>query len=178
MHLPTDGTPLPGYELAQADLERGHRTVAAAAEAQLAGLAVQLATRTPKRPTTTPRLARAPPASRSVSAAKSEATSPPRPPASNRLRRRARRECRAGAAAAAAADLSDRRRRKPAGARPARAAAPIQLASLSPNEIVNMRGLWDDTGDAVAASPPAAETNALSVSSARRTAARLPRAAT
>jgi len=29
VHLPTDGTPLPGYELAQADLERGHRTVAA-----------------------------------------------------------------------------------------------------------------------------------------------------
>ena len=29
VHLPADGTPLPGYELAQADLERGHRTVAA-----------------------------------------------------------------------------------------------------------------------------------------------------
>ena len=31
VHLPTDGTPLPGYELAQADVERGtnHRTVAA-----------------------------------------------------------------------------------------------------------------------------------------------------
>ena len=31
VHLPTDGTPLPGYELARADVERGanHRTVAA-----------------------------------------------------------------------------------------------------------------------------------------------------
>ena len=29
VHLPTDGTPLPGYELAKADLENGHRTVAA-----------------------------------------------------------------------------------------------------------------------------------------------------
>ena len=27
VHLPTDGTPLPGYELALADIERGHRTV-------------------------------------------------------------------------------------------------------------------------------------------------------
>jgi len=44
----------------------------------------------------------------------------------------------------------------------------MQLAALSPNEIGNMRGLWDNTGDAVAASPLGAETNALSVSSARR----------
>ena len=29
VHLPTDGTPLPGYELALADVERGHRTAAA-----------------------------------------------------------------------------------------------------------------------------------------------------
>src|SRR5204863_837580 len=56
----------------------------------------------------------------------------------------------------------------PAPAPAPRAAAPIQFASLSPNQIVNMRGLWDNTGDAVAASAPAAETNALSVSSARR----------
>ena len=42
VHLPADGTPLPGYELALADLERGdHRTVGRAAEAQLPGLAVR-----------------------------------------------------------------------------------------------------------------------------------------
>ena len=101
----------------------------------------------------------APPASRGVSAksesSKPEANKPAAPgPRPNRLRRRARRECpAAGAAAAAAADLSSRRRGKPAGARPPapRAAAPIQLASLSPNEIVNMRGLWDNTADAAAA---------------------------
>ena len=42
VHLPADGTPLPGYELARADLERGqppHR--GRPAEAQLPGLAVQ-----------------------------------------------------------------------------------------------------------------------------------------
>ena len=33
---------------------------------------------------------------------------------------------------------------------PRRAAAPVQLASLSPNEIVNMRGLWDSTAEAAA----------------------------
>ena len=44
-----------------------------------------------------------------------------------------------------------------------RPAAPINLASLSPNEIVNMRGLWEAQP---AAEAPAAD--ALNVSSARR----------
>ena len=41
VHLPTDGKPLPGYELALADLERGHPHRRRAAEAQLPGFAVQ-----------------------------------------------------------------------------------------------------------------------------------------
>ena len=56
--------------------------------------------------------------------------------------------------------------RKPA----LRPAAPVHLASLSPNQIVSMRGLWDDAEPQAPA--PAmvaiAETNALSVSSERR----------
>src|SRR5262249_49758774 len=43
-----------------------------------------------------------------------------------------------------------------------------QLASLSPNQIVDMRGLWDDPDSAATARA----TNALSVSSARRLPAR------
>ena len=41
VHLPPDGNPLPGYQLALADLERGQRTRDAAAEAQPARFAVQ-----------------------------------------------------------------------------------------------------------------------------------------
>jgi hypothetical protein len=47
-------------------------------------------------------------------------------------------------------------------------AAPVQLAALSPNEIVNMRGLWDSPAEAAPIRTPLAETNALSVSGARR----------
>jgi hypothetical protein len=55
-----------------------------------------------------------------------------------------------------------------AQATPPAQAAPIQLASLSPNQIVSMRGLWDSQDEPVVARIPVAETNALSVSSARR----------
>ena len=41
VHLPPDGNPLPGYQLALADLERGQRTAADAAEAQPARFAVR-----------------------------------------------------------------------------------------------------------------------------------------
>jgi hypothetical protein len=47
-------------------------------------------------------------------------------------------------------------------------AAPVHLASLSPNEIVSMRGLWDSSAETAASKTPLAETNALSVSSVRR----------
>jgi hypothetical protein len=167
VHLPTDGTPLPGYELAQADLERGHRTVAAPQKRSfLASLfnrdkdAEEADDNTRARETA--------PASRSVSAAKSEANKPAAP---------ARVQIASAAEPvvnAAPVPLPPRRpiyQVAAAESRPApvpRAAVPMQLAALSPNEIVNMRGLWDNTGDAVAASPLGAETNALSVSSARR----------
>src|SRR4029079_9867220 len=37
VHLPPDGNPLPGYELAKGDLERGHRTAAAPEKRRLLG---------------------------------------------------------------------------------------------------------------------------------------------
>ena len=45
------------------------------------------------------------------------------------------------------------------------ATAPIQVAALSPNQIVNLRGLWESLD---AAGKSAADTNAFAVSSARR----------
>jgi hypothetical protein len=47
--------------------------------------------------------------------------------------------------------------------------APVQVASLSANQIVDMRGLWDSLD-----TTPTAGTNALNVSSARRLLARAP----
>ena len=55
VHLPADGTPLPGYELALADLERGHRTGGSAARSAACSPRCSASRRTPKRPTTTPR---------------------------------------------------------------------------------------------------------------------------
>jgi hypothetical protein len=57
----------------------------------------------------------------------------------------------------------------PAPAFAPRQAAPIQLASLSPNDIVSTRGLWDNLTEAAPMKSPLGETNALSVSSQRRT---------
>jgi uncharacterized protein YcbK (DUF882 family) len=170
VHLPADGTPLPGYELAQADLERGHRTVAAPQKRSLlASLFGRDKDAEEADDNTTAR--ESAPASRSVSAAKSEANKPAAPV---RVQLASAAEP-VVSAQPVAVPLPPRRpiyqvaaaESRPAPAPAPRAAAPMQFASLSPNEIVNMRGLWDNTGDAVAASPPA-ETNALSVSSARR----------
>ena len=149
VHLPTDGTPLPGYELAQGR-PRARRTAPSPSRRSAASsLRCSAATRTPKRPTTTPRLARTPRHSRSVTA-KPEPASPRRQAsparAPGRLRRRARRErrsrcrCRRGGRSI--------RSPPPKAARPPapRAAAPMQLASLSPNDIINSRGLWDNFG--------------------------------
>ena len=169
VHLPTDGTPLPGYELAQADLERGHRTVAAPQKRSLLASLFSRDKDTEEADDNTTARESAP-ASRGVNAAKSETNKPAAP---------ARVQLASAAEPVVTAQpmpvpLPPRRpvyQIAAAESRPApapRAAAPVQLASLSPNEIVNARGLWDNTGEAVAASPPVAETNALSVSSARR----------
>jgi len=169
VHLPADGTPLPGYELAKADLENGHRTVAAPQKRSfLASLFGRDKDAEEADDNTTARESAA--ASRRVSAAKPEA---------NKTAAPARVQVASATEPVLSAQpvpLPPRRpiyqvaaaESRPAPAPAPRAAAPIQLAALSPNEIVNMRGLWDNAGDAVAASAPAAETNALSISSARR----------
>ena len=191
VHLPADGNPLPGYELAQADLERGvnRRTVAAPQKRTfLASLFGRDKDADEADDNSTAR--ETAPAPRGVNAkpgpAKSESVKPESAksepaktvqqtrrtrPHPGGVRRRAGREQRPGPAGAAAAAppiyqvAAVESRPAPAP----RAAAPIQLASLSPNEIVNMRGLWDSTADATPAKALVAETNALSVSSARRT---------
>ena len=62
VHLPTDGTPLPGYELARADVERGATTAPSPRRRSGASwLRCLAATRTAKRPPTAPLLAKPPP---------------------------------------------------------------------------------------------------------------------
>ena len=171
VHVPSDGNPLPGYELALADIERGanNRTVAApqkksflaslfgrdkdAEEADDNVIAREIAS-----------------APRGVNA-KSE---PNKPAAPSRVQLVSAADT-IPAASAAPVPLPPRRPvfqiaavdSKPAPVRAPRPSAPVDLASLSPNHIVNMRGFWD-SADAPAV-VAMAETNVLSVSSARRT---------
>lgn len=177
VHLPADGTPLPGYELAKADIERGanHGTVA---EPQKRSFFASLFSRdkdieevadssNAREAATAPRRVNA--SSKPAAPARMQVASAAEPETSN---------------AAVAVPLPPRRPvyqiaalesrpafapRQSAPTQPAPAqAARIQLASLSPNQIVGMRGLWDSPPESAAAKIPVAETNALSVSSARR----------
>ena len=170
VHLPTDGTPLPGYELAKADIERGanHRTVA---EPQKRSFFASLFSRDKDAEEVDDR-----------SAARDAATTPRSVNASSKPAAAARVQIASAAEPAAASMPVPLPPRRPmyqvasVESRPAPAprlaavaqAAPVQLASLSPNQIVGMRGLWDSQDEPAAAKIPVAETNALSVSSARR----------
>jgi uncharacterized protein YcbK (DUF882 family) len=184
VHLPADGTPLPGYELAQADLERGHRTVAAPQKRSfLASLFTRDKDAEEAGDNSTAREAAAP---RSVNAkidpAKAELAKPEpakaeasKPAAPARVQVASAAEPVVSNVQAQPVPLPPRRPIYQIAAvesRPApapRAAEPVQLASLSPNDIISARGLWDSMADATPAKAPVAETNALSVSSARRT---------
>jgi uncharacterized protein YcbK (DUF882 family) len=170
VHLPTDGKPLPGYQLALADLERGHRNVAtpekrnflarlfsrdkdaeeaddnasAASEAvpaptPAARTVVAAAKPVPAAPARTMVLASAMPEPAPVTETAVQVPMPPKRPIYQ----------------VATADT------QPAPA--PRPTAPINLASLSPNEIINMRGLWE------AQQPADAQASDTNVSSARRT---------
>jgi uncharacterized protein YcbK (DUF882 family) len=173
VHLPTDGDPLPGYQMARADIERGanHRTVSEPQKRTfLASLFSRDKDAEETADSTTAR--ESPGASRGVTA-KSEANKPepskPAAPARIQVASAAEPVVSAAPAQLVAVPLPPRRpiyqiaESRPA---PRRATAPVQLAALSPNEIVHMRGLWENSGDS--ATTPAADTNALSVSSARR----------
>ena len=189
VHLPTDGTPLPGYELALADVERGtnHRTVAAPQKRSfLASLfgrdkdSEEVADGASARETAA--------APRGVSAkSESKKPEPNKPAAPARIqvasaaepvvtKQPAQGPCRCRRGGRSIRSPRWKAARRP----PVRSAAapvvrsepaPVRLASLSPNEIVNMRGLWDSSAETAVSKTPLAETNALSVSSARRNSA-------
>ncbi|MBX9829726.1 MAG: DUF882 domain-containing protein [Xanthobacteraceae bacterium] len=156
VHLPPDGNPLPGYQLALADIERGHRTAATPQKKSfLASLfnrdkdTEEVDDNTTIRETAAawrnnakkPAPAAAP-ARTVVAAAQTPAPAAAQAPATQQA-----------SAQPAATDVPLPPRRpiyqvaaaesRPAPAPAPRPAAPINLASLSPNEIINMRGLWD-----------------------------------
>ena len=176
VHLPPDGNPLPGYQLALADIERGHR---GATTPQKKSFLASLFSRdkdteevddnTTIRETAAgwrngakPAPAAAP-ARTIVAAAQAPAPAAPAPAQG------AVPQMSAPQAAAADVPLPPRRpiyqvaaaESRPAPAPAPRPAAPINLASLSPNEIINMRGLWDGFQE-----PTSSGT--LNLSSARR----------
>jgi uncharacterized protein YcbK (DUF882 family) len=181
VHLPTDGTPLPGYELAQADLERGHRTVAAP---QKRSFLASLFNRDKDAEETDDNTATRVTASATRSGnAKSEASKsepnkiePTKPAAPAPARVQVASAGEPVVTNMQPVPLPPRRpiyqiaavESPPTPAPAPRPAAPVRLASLSPNQIVNMRGLWDSATDTAVLKSPLAETNALSVSSARR----------
>jgi uncharacterized protein YcbK (DUF882 family) len=172
VHLPPDGNPLPGYHLASADLERGQRTAAPPQKrSMLASLfsrdkdaeeaddnttareAAKAQRSAPAKP------APAAPARTVVAAVQTPAPAAPAPAV----------QATAPVVAEAPVPLPLRRpiyQVATAESRPApapRPAAPINLASLSPNEIINMRGLWDGFQETASASA-----DSLNLSSARR----------
>jgi len=171
VHLPSDGTPLPGYQLALADLERSHRTAAAPkkrsllaalfgvaqdaeesddnASAQQSVVAARRVTATPATPAPQP----APSAARTMvaSAAAPAPNNTPVPlPPVRPLYQIASAESR------------------PAPAPAPRPANSVNLAALSPNDIINQRGYWQQLPAATADRTPGDEPPAHSLSSARR----------
>jgi hypothetical protein len=172
VHLPSSGDPLPGYQLAKADLERGHHEVDAPQKrsflAKLFGRdkdAEEADDNATVRETASDRgvTAKAEPskagkpalvqlasAGEPVLTATRPVPLPPRRPTPTYQ--------------LAASDS------RPAPAPPApapREAPQLQLAALTPNQIVNTRGMWDAEA-MTAASNKVAETNALSVPGTRR----------
>jgi uncharacterized protein YcbK (DUF882 family) len=183
VHLPPDGNPLPGYQLALADIERGQRT---AAPPQKRSLLASLFSRDKDAEETddTTSAREAATAQRSVTAKPAPAPVAPgliapglAAPAPRTVV--AAVQTPAPAAQQAPAPVAEVQvplpPRRPiyqvasAESRPApapRPAQPINLASLSPNEIINMRGLWDGFQEATASA--AASSDSLNMSSARR----------
>jgi uncharacterized protein YcbK (DUF882 family) len=172
VHLPPDGNPLPGYQLALADLERGQRTAPTpqkrsllaslfnrdkdAEEADDTTSAREIAT---AQRALRQRPAPAAPARTVVAAVQTPAPTAPAPAV----------QAPAPVVAEAPVPLPPRRpmyqvasaESRPAPAPAPRPAQPINLASLSPSDIINMRGLWDGFQEA-------ASEDSLNLSSARR----------
>ena len=171
VHLPSSGDPLPGYELAKADLQSGNRTVA---EGKKKGFFASLFGREKEAEeaddTATVREATS---GRTVTA-KSD-THKPEPSKLVPPRVQIASAGEPALPSVVQVPLPPRRpmyqiaeASRPA-ATPRPAPAPAQGAELTPNQIVSMRGLWDgEAAPEPAAKIALAETNALSVSSQRR----------
>jgi uncharacterized protein YcbK (DUF882 family) len=179
VHLPSSGDPLPGYQLAKADLERGHRTVS---EPHKRSFMASLFRRDKDAEEADDNVTARESASvsRSVTAQSEAGKSDAKKPEPSKLvpaRVQLASAAEPVAIGTAPVPLPPRRpfyqvaESQPVPLplpRAARETAPVQVAALSPNQIVNLRGLWDDLANATAARPQVADTSALSVSSARR----------
>jgi uncharacterized protein YcbK (DUF882 family) len=173
VHLPSSGDPLPGYELAKADIERGDRGVAEPKKRTF--LASLFGRDKDSEEVDDNATAREASSGRSVTA-KSNTTKPEPSklvPARVQVASAAQPVAETPVVSAAPVPLPPRRPIYQIAASEARPAftpreAAAQVAELSPNEVVNTRGIWDDATPAAAAKIALAETNALSVSSARR----------
>jgi uncharacterized protein DUF882 len=172
VHLPPDGNPLPGYQLALADIERGHRSASAPQKKSfLASLfsrdkdAEEVDDNTTIRETAAAwrNNGAAKPAPAAPARAVVAAAQTPAPAAQTPVTQAS------APASAAEVPLPPRRpiyqvasaESRPAPAPAPRPAAPINLASLSPSDIINMRGLWDGFQEQASA-------ETLNLSSARR----------
>jgi uncharacterized protein YcbK (DUF882 family) len=175
VHLPSSGDPLPGCQLAKADLERGHRTVS---EPQKRSFLASLFRRDKDAEETDDNATARETASIARSAsAKSETGKSDGNKAEPSKLVPARIQLASAAepvVIAAPVPLPPRRpvyqiaEAVPLPLPAPREAPPVQIAALSPNQIVDMRGLWDSLDSTGAAGKPTAATNALNVSSARR----------
>ncbi|WP_237180185.1 DUF882 domain-containing protein [Rhodoplanes sp. Z2-YC6860] len=178
VHLPADGKPLPGYQLALADVERGQRSVA---KPEKRNFLARLFSRDKDAEeaddnasaASEPSPAPAPAARSVVAAAKPAPSAQAAAPARTMVLASAATPEPVAVAAETTVQVPMPPRRPiyqvatadalPPAPAP-RPAAPINLASLSPNDIIGMRGLWD-------AQPQPADTQASdsNLSSARRT---------
>ena len=167
VHVPRDGKPLPGYQLALADLDRnGNQRTAAPPKkrsliAALFGVAqdaeetddnaaVRQNAAIPRSAVAKPAKAKSAPAPTVVASAATPApgnTPVPLPPARPIYQ-------------IASAES------RPA---PPLLSAPVKLAALSPNDIVNSRGYWETLPEAKPQTAAASEPPAHSISAARRT---------
>lgn len=173
VHVPTDGNPLPGYQLALADVERGvnHRTVAPQKKRSLIANLFG-------RPQDTEEVDDAASARQIPAASPSRAA--PAKPAPTIVA--AATTAKPVAVAAAPSTVEAQIPLPPvrptfqiasAESRPApapRRAAPVDLASLTPNDVINMRGYWQGLPSAAPNTPAPAAIHAFadSVPGARR----------
>lgn len=133
VHLPTDGRPLAGYELAMADVQKRQSRVMTADAGGSGNLLTRLFGRDREEDEAAP--APGPVKSATVAAldkpAKPALAAVPLPPAKPDFEK--------STVQLASAPLPPAR---PARAAPAPAAAPVDMASLTPSQIINLRGYW------------------------------------